>query len=101
MLERNGDFARGLPAQLDAALRAARSGHHVSFESLRAAVCIYIDELVGAGQSDAEVRVQLVAVFLTVSDETRVEPVAWNEALIDELIALCRGRAALNDRGDH
>ena len=93
MLERNGDFARALPPPLDAALRAARAGHQVSFEVLRAAVCLYVDELVAGGHADAAIRVHVAGAFHEVSADAGVAPASWNDDLIDELIALCRGRA--------
>jgi hypothetical protein len=92
MLGGNGNFGRNLPEQLDAALRAARAGHHVSFEALRGAVCVYIDELIVAGLDDAEIRERVVAAFQEVSDDAHDAPAGWNEDLVDELIGRCRER---------
>jgi hypothetical protein len=92
MLGGNGSFGRNLPEQLDAALRAARAGHHVSFESLRGAVCVYIDELIVAGLADDAIRERVAAAFQEVSAEAHDAPAGWNEDLIDELIARCRER---------
>lgn len=89
MLGENGSFGRDLPARLSAALRAARAGHHVSFEALLAAVCSYIDELSVAGLRDDEIRARIVAAFDEVSGEPRAAPAGWNAGLIDELIARC------------
>jgi hypothetical protein len=92
MSDGNGDFARALPPRLDAALRAARDGHHVSYEALRAAVCVYVDELIASGHADDEIRMHLLEAFATVNIETHTKPAAWNDQRIDELIAGCRER---------
>lgn len=90
MLGGNGSFGRNLPEQLDVALRAARAGHHVSFEALRGAVCVYIDELIVAGLGDDEIRERIVAAFQEVSAEAHPAPVGWTDEVIDDLIARCR-----------
>lgn len=90
MSDGNGGFSRALPPRLDAALRAARAGHHVSFEALRSAVCIYVEELIAAGYGEEDVRQHVITAFHTVSAETDSEPVVWNDELVDEMIDLCR-----------
>ena len=92
MSDKNGGFARALPPRLEAALRAARAGHHVSYEALRAATCVYIDQLIASGHQDGDIRVHLFEAFATVDAETHPEPAAWNDERIDELIAACRER---------
>ena len=92
MLGGTGSFGRNLPVRLDAALRAARAGHHVSFEALRGAVCLYIDELIVAGLGDDDIREHVAAAFREVSDDAHAAPAGWNDDLIDELIARCRER---------
>jgi hypothetical protein len=94
MTSGNGDAAREFPARMGEALRAARSGHHVSLEVLRGAVCSYIDELVATNLlSDAEIRDRVFAAFHQVSAETTqgLGSVLSND-LVDELIAWCRDR---------
>ena len=93
MLDGNGDSARALPPRLEEALRAARAGHHVSFEVLRGAVCSYIDELSAGGHEDDAIRRHVRGAFHDVKVEPRVAPASWNDELIDELIAWCRDRA--------
>jgi hypothetical protein len=90
----NGDVAREFPARMGEALRAARSGHHVSLEVLRGAVCSYMDELVATNlHSDAEIRDQVFAAFQDVNAETtHGAGSALSNDLVDELITWCRDR---------
>lgn len=92
MLGGNGSFGRNLPARLDAALRAARAGHHVSFDALRVAVCAYIDELIAGGMEEEDIRLHVVAAFQEENADAHASPAGWNDEMIDEMIALCRDR---------
>lgn len=92
MLDGNGDFGRALPSRLEAALSAARAGHHVSLEALQGAVCLYIDELIAAGHGDGAIRQHVIAAFHEVDSDAHAADAGWNEARIDQLIALCRDR---------
>lgn len=89
----NGEVPRVLPPRLQEALRAARAGHHVSFEALRAAVCVYVDELIDSDHADDEIKEHVLDAFQALGDDGRAAPIAWNDERIDELIAWCRTRA--------
>ena len=93
MLDGNGDFGRALPSRLEAALSAARAGHHVSLEALQGAVCLYIDELIAAGHENGAIRQHVIAAFNEVDSDPHAADAGWSEGRIDQLIAWCRDRA--------
>ena len=94
MTDGNGDLAGGFPDQMNEALRAARSGRHVSVEVLRGAVCSYIDEMKAAGVGGDDIRRRVFSAFAEVNSETPLDMgTVWSSELVDELIAWCRDRA--------
>ena len=93
MTDGNGGFAGGFPEQMSEALRAARSGRHVSVELLRGAVCAYIDEMRAAGVGGDDIRQRVFSAFAEVNSETPLDMGAvWSNELVDELIKWCRER---------
>lgn len=93
MTKGNGDLAGGFPEQMGEALRAARSGRRVSVETLRGAVCTYIDEMTAAGVGGEDMRQRVFSVFQVVSAEAPLDAGnLWSAELVDELIAWCRQR---------
>lgn len=92
----NGEVSRVLPPRLNEALRAARAGHHVSFDALRAAVCVYVDELIDNGHADDEIKAHVLDAFQALGDVDRAAPIAWNDERIDELITWCRNRTKVS-----
>ena len=93
MTDGNGDSRTGLPAQLRAALDAARSGRIVSLEVLRGAVCVYVDELIASGLAGDQVRSHVVSAFEEVGAGEADHPgTPWSADLVDELIQWCNDR---------
>ena len=93
MTDGNGDGTREFPAQMGEALRAARSGKHVSLEVLRGAVCAYLVELTATGLDDDAIRRRVFSAFEQVNGEAPLDLGSlWSNELVDELIAWCRDR---------
>ena len=93
MTKGNGGLAGEFPDQMGEALRAARSGRHVSVEVLRGAVCAYINEMRATGIGGDDIRQRVFNAFAEVNSETPLDMgTIWSNELVDELIAWCRQR---------